>query len=156
MHPWCGRSLKLQHQTQGGPSYLYCCRVYTSTWKPFGFGIKLYIYICYYYCNDQRFHYFSKSLSLPKRQTRKTTTTWHSLSNRTRQTTHNRDVVISQERFGGAYYTYMYRYSNTANLGVRRTQETALPTDRVVFIMNVHVKKKNHPLAPATDGHRRR
>jgi len=27
-------------------------------------------------------------------------------------------------------------HSNIANLGVRRTQETALPTDRVVFIMN--------------------
>lgn len=53
------------------------------------------------------------------------------------------------------YFTgtvWRYTLSNSANLGVRCTQETALPMDRVVFIMNASKKKitLSPPLSPVT------
>lgn len=109
-------------------------------------GNKLYIFLLLFFVMIAISLFFKISLPEHPKQLRPDIR----LSNRTRQTTHcNHDVVISRERFGDAYI--VYTYSNTANLGVRRTQETALPTDRVVFIMKARTKKTTlSPPPPVT------
>jgi len=141
MHPRCGRSLK---QTSPGKILRYCRvrRIYICA-KPIRVRNILYTVVIIIIMIAISL-IFEKSLSPNMRNSYDPTFVIELFATNSAQPRR-------------CYFTgtvWRYTLSNSANLGVRRMQETALPMDRVVFIMNA--SKKNHPLAPAVTGHRRR
>lgn len=139
MHPRCGRSLK---QTSPGKILRYHRTSHLFLRETYPSQEYIIMYYDYHYYNDHNFIHFRK-ISLPK----------HAINS------YDPTFVIEPFATNSAqprrrYFTgtvWRYTLSNSANLGVRRTQETALPMDRVVFIINASKKiTLSPPLSPVT------